>query len=374
MRRNRATQVSRAALGRSGRRMEDDEMSDADDIEPEGQSTSPPGITDNPHPEAEKPSANPTIADQFAGSETSERKKEANRENAKYSAGPKTERGKRAVRDNALKHGFYATDAVIGHADGWEDTEEFNLLHDALKRDLNPEGALEESLVHSITVAEWRLRRALRAEVGEIRLTADSFYSCRFFDQVEQFGLASGGLRPQAKSKEGARQTAAVIEGQLMILSSIRAEVERLGYVTETSQQALDTSFGTQATGFATKCYELSSQVRRRQSPEGRDSDPERARLMELLHPNGVEEASAEEVKQALLRQIDIKIMTLRELHNRIETLEKAQATATLMANNLPSREFVDKLIRYESGLDRKKEKNIKLLLELQARRRGGKT
>jgi len=42
-------------------------MSNADGIKPEKQSTSPPGITDNPHPEAEKPSANPTIADQFAG-------------------------------------------------------------------------------------------------------------------------------------------------------------------------------------------------------------------------------------------------------------------------------------------------------------------
>lgn len=41
------------------------------------------------------------------------------------------------------------------------------------------------------------------------------------------------------------------------------------------------------------------------------------------------------------------------------------------MAHNLPSREYVDKLVRHEGGQDRRKEKAIKLLLQLQARRKG---
>lgn len=92
----------------------------------DAQPTSPPANASN-SPAADEGSAS---VGQHPGFPTSERKKEANRENAKKSTGPKTEGGKRTVRLNALHHGFYATDAVIGQKDGWwEDEEEFTTLH-----------------------------------------------------------------------------------------------------------------------------------------------------------------------------------------------------------------------------------------------------
>ena len=55
----------------------------------------------------------------------SERRIEANRRNALRSTGPKTERGKRTVAGNAIKHGFLAREVVITAGDGKESLEEF---------------------------------------------------------------------------------------------------------------------------------------------------------------------------------------------------------------------------------------------------------
>lgn len=70
------------------------------------------------------------------------------------------------------------------------------------------------------------------------------------------------------------------------------------------------------------------------------------------------------------LRSIPVLVL-LRGVHERMAMVEQQLAVADCLASNLPSREFVDKLVRYESALDRRKEKLIKLLWELQACRKG---
>jgi len=47
---------------------------------------------------------------------TSFEKKDANKRNAAKSTGPKTETGKRSVRLNALRHGFYAHELTVRKA------------------------------------------------------------------------------------------------------------------------------------------------------------------------------------------------------------------------------------------------------------------
>lgn len=63
---------------------------------------------------------------------------------------------------NALKHG------LSGHRHRFlasEDPEEFVLLLDALRSDLQPVGAVEELLVRRMAEAEWRVRRCEGFEV-----------------------------------------------------------------------------------------------------------------------------------------------------------------------------------------------------------------
>ena len=109
----------------------------------------------------------------------SEKQLQANRENAPK-GGVKTPEGKAIVKYNALKHGLLAKEVVITLGDGAENPEEFNALLEDLKTQLLPEGVLEEMLAEKIAVAYWRLRRACKYEVGLIRdkldNTTDNFY------------------------------------------------------------------------------------------------------------------------------------------------------------------------------------------------------
>src|SRR5450755_3237237 len=105
---------------------------------------------------------------------TSERRIQANRRNALRSTGPKTERGKRTVARNAIKHGFLAREVVITAGDGQESPEEFQDLLKRLWEDYEPVGVVEESLVQTIATCWWRKARVIRAENGEIRKRLDT--------------------------------------------------------------------------------------------------------------------------------------------------------------------------------------------------------
>ena len=97
------------------------------------------------------------------------RKKEANRQNALRSTGPRTSEGKHVVRWNVLKHGLLAQKAVVPAGPGQENLDEFRFLLEQLRRDLQPHGAVEEILVEKIAVCYWRLRRLLHSEMGELQ-------------------------------------------------------------------------------------------------------------------------------------------------------------------------------------------------------------
>jgi hypothetical protein len=58
--------------------------------------------------------------------------------------------------------------------EGQESQEEFNAFLEALWGDLRPKGALEEMLVERLAICYGRLRRCLRAELGETRKALDT--------------------------------------------------------------------------------------------------------------------------------------------------------------------------------------------------------
>jgi len=103
----------------------------------------------------------------------SKKQLEANKRNAQK-GGVRTQEGKAIVKYNALKHGLLAKEVVITVGDGAESPEEFNALLGDLKTQLNPVGTLEEMLVEKVVVAYWRLRRAYKYEVGLIREELDT--------------------------------------------------------------------------------------------------------------------------------------------------------------------------------------------------------
>jgi hypothetical protein len=93
---------------------------------------------------------------------TSDRKTEANRQNALKSTGPKTPEGKAAVRLNALKHGLLSREILLPG----ENEVALRELGEHLKAELQPVGELENLLVDRIVASIWRLRRLGRVETG----------------------------------------------------------------------------------------------------------------------------------------------------------------------------------------------------------------
>ena len=93
---------------------------------------------------------------------TSEKKAEANRENARKSTGPRTPEGKEAARLNALRHGLRSKEVLLPG----EDADALRELDEKLRAELDPHGELEDLLVDRIIAAHWRLRRLGRVETG----------------------------------------------------------------------------------------------------------------------------------------------------------------------------------------------------------------
>lgn len=97
------------------------------------------------------------------------KKLEANRLNAKSSTGPRTDRGKRNSRFNALTLGLFAKHVAIPICDGYKPEKDFQLLLDGLHAEIQPLGLYEEWLVVKIAECMGRLRRATRCESGSVQ-------------------------------------------------------------------------------------------------------------------------------------------------------------------------------------------------------------
>src|SRR5579862_2920290 len=103
----------------------------------------------------------------------SEKQIEANRRNAQKSSGPKTPEGRAVSRMNAMKHGILSREVVVQGFGACENEEEFEQLSQRFWDHLKPVGPMEGMLVDRIVTTQWRLRRVLKAESGEIALSVD---------------------------------------------------------------------------------------------------------------------------------------------------------------------------------------------------------
>ena len=94
----------------------------------------------------------------------------ANRQNAQKSTGPKTERGKRRSRRNAIRHGLMAETVI----DVLEDAAAYKALQRAIHTDYRPKSNFELELVGRLVSLLWRLRRAVAIESGILGIHADT--------------------------------------------------------------------------------------------------------------------------------------------------------------------------------------------------------
>ena len=121
---------------------------------------------------------------------TSQKKLEANRQNAKRSTGPRTDEGKARASRNALKHGVLAAAPVVREM---ERTEEWEAHLEGVRSSLQPVGYLEDVLVDRVALLLWRMGRVARFERDSITAAVETAADSMKEESVKWMGESAEG-------------------------------------------------------------------------------------------------------------------------------------------------------------------------------------
>jgi len=263
----------------------------------------------------------------------SDRKLKANRENAKKSTGPKTLRGKSFSRRNALKHGLFINEVTDFEALD-EDPKQYEQLINGLWNQYQPVGRAEEIQVERIALCCWRLKRAWRYE-NAINLAARrDFVRAELRDQEEY-------------CNERTKEEEAVVS-QLQIAKQEISDTGQLSQETKQRILAMDQRFG--------GMWSEVDLVVEKQIQEGYSR--KKSRKLTRQQPSSVRDSDKVAMFIALIRSIRDQRWT-----RVIETAVGRHA--------IPDDGALDRILRYETTIDRFLGRSLEQLERLQRRRRG---
>jgi hypothetical protein len=263
----------------------------------------------------------------------STRKIEANRRNALKSTGPKTCRGKAYSGRNAIKHGLFARQFMDFVVQG-EDPEEYNELLKGLRAQYQPIGMAEELEVERAALCWWRLKRAWRYE-----------------NAMNRVALRDIGRRERAEQADWCRMRDKEEVAWLQQLQSAAEQIEETGEFSEEDRQRI---FSIEPKFESTwKMLESTAQETL--------AKPPLSKLSEELSP---------QERSSLLAFFTVKsgMSFLKQLGHWRSTSVQEIATAQHV---IPNGDALDKILRYETTIERQLGRTIDRLERLQRRRQG---
>lgn len=272
---------------------------------------------------------------------------EANRRNAQKSTGPRTAQGKAVSKRNALKHGILSKQVLVRGRNLRENPREFARLHQEFCDDLQPVGPVEAMLVDQIVTAHWRRMRALTAEAGEIELSVDGGQWQRRCTGSQLTSMLWGTTGDPLYDMRNSAMGNRLMESEL---KAVRASVEKEGELTEAAIQ------GVIVHG---KPYRLTRdleelRLRLQQNPEGLDAAELRAKQ-----------------KEQALAFLDRQLRLLSWSKSDCEEREKREEESRQAAAVLPDPGTLDKILRYETKLERQMYRAMAQLERIQRMRQG---
>jgi hypothetical protein len=279
----------------------------------------------------------------------------ANRLNAQKSTGPRTEAGKAIVSRNGEKHTKLARAMLVSSQSLKESSVEFRTLCDEYYESLDPVGPLEEMLVDSLVTAVWRKRRARYVESGEIAMNLDS--QDKKPDEIDPVPTLLKAA--EATNREDVLNMLEIsIPGCEYILTQLReaqAAVRRDQQLTPDTFHRLNTAFRNRAKTFAEQLFQFAATL---------------AKNPAKLDPVILLEEHQREVLGFLDRQIQYfeEILAARRLESQSDPDHPARARQD--AALLPKRHALEKILRYETVIDRQIFRAMDQLEKLQSRRR----
>jgi hypothetical protein len=278
---------------------------------------------------------------------TSQKQIAANQANARKSTGPKTPEGRAISKMNALKNGIFSKEALVRGMNLKENRRELAALHERFRQEYHPVGPVEEMLVDQIVAAQWRLRRVLRAESAEIALSVDGGHWARTRADpnwpVTAWHFAGDPIHAMRDSALGS----SLVEGWLR---EVREQVDKKGGFSEAALEKF--RFEGKSNGLWARLKEV-----RRQLSE---------------NSTGADDAVRREAnKKEALRVIDRELTFLEWSRSYCEKREAAEEEARQAAAVLPAPEVLDKIVRYETTLQRQLYRALAQLERMQRMRQG---
>ena len=281
----------------------------------------------------------------------------ANQRNASLSTGPKSERGKAIVKWNAVKRGLFSREVLIRKGDGKENKAEFDRLAKSLWEDLQPKGALEETLADRIIVCFWRLKRVTRYEVAVLRSHLDTGIMDRHnrtVARLENVILMNryGGLKKELSD------TSIGINFLRQILAEAREQFVESGTIDSEVLRKLVTYFGKGEGSIAAIYSNYIAETTCHDDEES--SAPKNAEELEEL----------KEARDEVLAAIDDELEMLDSRLECILEIEQLKSENYLATLCVPPQGPADQIMRYEASLERQVYRCIAALKELQRQRR----
>lgn len=274
---------------------------------------------------------------------------------AKQATGPRTEPSRQCSSLNALKHGIFSEATLLKG----ESRAQFDRLRTQLWEALRPEGAVEELHVDKLVSLWWRSRRLLLAEAAEIRKNTEFLESDKHAQQsadAEGIGRSEGldgenGLMSKIHNPE-------ILAYCLKSLMEMRDGIRARGFDEERDTSILDRIYGE-------KKMTLRENLRDHYQTWSETAKcPEEERTREGY-------ATSKECTLHFLDAIDDEIKRLQIFHKKKTSVEAQRISIEMVRQGVPDGRGLDRLLRYETSLERSFDRTWDRLERLQRLRLG---
>jgi len=264
------------------------------------------------------------------------RKVEANRQNALKSTGPKTPRGKAYSARNAIKHGLFSGQMMDFVSHG-EDPTEYEEVLNGLRAKYQPMGTAEELEVERIALCWWRLKRAWRYE-----------------NAMNRVALRNLGRRELAEQAEWCKERDKEEDAITEELKRAAEEIQKNQEFPEDWEELKQRIFTIEPKfELVWKSLECAAQERL--------ATPAIAKLSKQLDPK-------ERSLLLAIYTVTSAIVLLEELRHSRNTSVREIAIAQHV---IPNSDALDKILRYETTIERQLGRSVDRLERLQRRRQG---
>jgi hypothetical protein len=270
------------------------------------------------------------------------------------SGGPKTQQGKERSKHNALKHGIFSQVVVLQG----EPRVEFDSLLSGLQNSLEPKGALEELLVDKLVAIVWRHRRLTIAEGAEIRKGTEFLEWDEKQRQGDEPGRTAWDLQQDGLISKMANPYA--LDTCIRMLECLKLWLERDGSRELRDRMILRLVYGDSGndTGVETKLVDLYSRCLSAVRSIGNAS-------------NDIDSPTPEECLQTFLNSLDEEMTRLKNYRSERHLNESIMVKVESRSGNVTDTHQLDRLLRYESNLERAFDRALNQLERLQRIRKG---